>query len=268
MKKKHIALVITLTVAAALVLIAFYKPGIYRSIAAKIRPETQLCINGGTATTKAALHLRSATGIISDIICTMPKGSAVTVIDDSNDEWTKVKTSDGKVGWCSRRYLAVSQKSQSSAAPSSSQAAKKSAEAAGEPETKQVSLEESSKPLHIEVSLSEQTVSVLDAQDRAVETFKCSSGKEGSETPTGTFTVSQRGESFFNDKVGEGAYYWVRFYKTYLFHSVPFDKNGTLEPDEAAKLGEPASHGCIRTSMENSKWIYDNIPEGTKVTIK
>ncbi|HAH78565.1 MAG TPA: L,D-transpeptidase, partial [Ruminococcaceae bacterium] len=36
----------------------------------------------------------------------------------------------------------------------------------------------------------------------------------------------------------------------------------------ADKLGEPASHGCIRLPVEDAKWIYDNIPEGTKVVIE
>ena len=25
------------------------------------------------------------------------------------------------------------------------------------------------------------------------------------------------------------------------------------------------SHGCVRLQIDNAKWIYDNIPSGTKV---
>lgn len=140
--------------------------------------------------------------------------------------------------------------------------------ASGEPETVTVSLEQAAKPLKIDVSIKDQRVTVLDAKDRLVKEFVCSSGEEGSETPTGTFTVTDRGKSFYNPAVKEGAYYWTRFYKAYLFHSVPFDKNEIMEPEEAEKLGTPASHGCIRLKTENAKWIYDNIPEGTKVLIQ
>ncbi|MCI1965634.1 MAG: L,D-transpeptidase [Oscillospiraceae bacterium] len=144
--------------------------------------------------------------------------------------------------------------------------------ASSEPEAVTVSLEKAAKPLKIDVSLQDQKVRVLDAESRLVQEFLCSSGKEGSETPIGTFTIAEgsksRGMSFYNPRVQEGAYYWTRFYNAYLFHSVPFDENEEMEPEEAAKLGTPASHGCIRLTTENAKWIYDHIPAGTKVVIQ
>lgn len=163
-----------------------------------------------------------------------------------------------------------------SSAPPSSQAAVSSLSAPSQsappassgPEPVTVSLEQAQKPLKIDVSLKDQKVIVSDAKDRLVKEFVCSSGEEGSETPTGTFTVTDRGESFYNPAVKEGAYYWTRFYKTYLFHSLPFDENENMEPQEAAKLGTPASHGCVRLETENAKWIYDHIPKGTTVVVQ
>ena len=155
-----------------------------------------------------------------------------------------------------------------SSAPASSAPARSEPAQSSEPEVTKVSLEQAAKPLRIEVSLEDQRVRVLDAEDRIVQDYACSSGEAGSETPTGTFTVTDRGESFYNPDLGEGAYYWTRFYGTFLFHSLPFDKNQKMEPEEAAKLGTPASHGCIRLKTENAKWIYDNIPDGTKVTVQ
>lgn len=135
-----------------------------------------------------------------------------------------------------------------------------------EPEA-EVALAEAARPLSVQVSLAQQKVTVLDAKGRTVKTFVCSSGKSGEETPTGTYTVSDRGKSFYNPQVKEGAYYWTRFYGAYLFHSVPFDADYRMEPEEAEKLGSPASHGCVRLPVEDAKWIYDNIPKGTKVVI-
>ena len=37
---------------------------------------------------------------------------------------------------------------------------------------------------------------------------------------------------------------------------------------EVDKLGQKASHGCIRLSMDDSLWFYENIPQGTPVIIK
>ena len=33
-------------------------------------------------------------------------------------------------------------------------------------------------------------------------------------------------------------------------------------------LGIPASHGCVRLKVEEAKWLYDNIPSGTKLIIQ
>ena len=55
-------------------------------------------------------------------------------------------------------------------------------------------------------------------------------------------------------------------FNDYLFHSTPYNKEQTQIVDST--LGTPSSHGCIRLSEEDSKWIYDNIPSGSKVIIK
>lgn len=55
----------------------------------------------------------------------------------------------------------------------------------------------------------------------------------------------------------------------YLFHSVPYystDEN-RLETEEYNKLGSDGSLGCVRLSVADSKWVYDNCPVGTPVMI-
>ena len=96
--------------------------------------------------------------------------------------------------------------------------------------------------------------------------FLCSTGINGSETPKGTFIVQNKGDWFYTDKYGQGAKYWVGFKGNYLFHSLPFDKDKKKIVDTT--LGKPASHGCIRLKVEESKWIYDNVPIGSKVIVK
>ncbi|MFL0251098.1 L,D-transpeptidase [Clostridium neuense] len=131
-----------------------------------------------------------------------------------------------------------------------------------------VALDQAEKPLKIQVNLSKQRVYVYDAKNKTVEDFICSSGLNGYDTPKGEYTIKERGYSFYSEKYKEGAYYWVQFMGNYLFHSVPFDKNQVIETDEIQKLGTKASHGCVRLSIKDAKWIYDNIPRGTMVTIK
>lgn len=53
-----------------------------------------------------------------------------------------------------------------------------------------------------------------------------------------------------------------------LFHSVPYTKYrdpSSLEYWEYDKLGTKASAGCIRLTVEDAKWIYNNISKGTVV---
>lgn len=156
--------------------------------------------------------------------------------------------------------------------PSSSQPPKSAATPAADSTagTAPDSLKNAAKPVWIKVSTAKQIVTVFDANDQIIESFVCSTGLNGAdtETPTGTYKIAERGESFFSQTYQQGAYYWTQFYGDYLFHSVPFDSNRVIEVAEAAKLGTKASHGCVRLSIENAKWIYDNIPRGTVVVIE
>lgn len=98
--------------------------------------------------------------------------------------------------------------------------------------------------------------------------------KGKSATPTGTYEIRDgRGDSFFNQALNEGANNWVSWdpddANVYLFHSVPTTADGEYNLEEAKKLGKTqGSHGCIRLSVPDSKWLMENIPAGTKVVIK
>lgn len=102
----------------------------------------------------------------------------------------------------------------------------------------------------------------------AVKSFACSTGKEGSETPLGTYTTS---ESYEWLKMVDGSYaqYTLRIDGQIWFHSVPYTEksNAALEYEEFNKLGSPASLGCVRLSAADAKWIYDNIVWRTMVFI-
>lgn len=123
--------------------------------------------------------------------------------------------------------------------------------------------------LSIKVSIDEQEMTIL-SNNKVIFRTIVSTGAPDSPTPTGTFVIEEeRGDFFYNPSSGEGAYYWVSFkdHGVYLFHSVPTDEYGNEIPEEAARLGQPCSHGCVRMSREDAKWFYENIPEGISVTI-
>lgn len=125
----------------------------------------------------------------------------------------------------------------------------------------------------IRVSIAEQSVSVI-RDGLIVREMVCSTGIPGTDdaTPVGNYILNEsgvkRGNWFYSEKYKEGAKYWVGFIGgTYLFHSVPMDRNGNIILTEAKKLGRPASHGCIRLSVEDARWFFDTVPDGSKVHI-
>ena len=146
---------------------------------------------------------------------------------------------------------------------------KKSSEAKHYPKIKHLEND-----LSIRVSLKGNRVYIL-RENKRIYTMISSAGlfKKGkSLTPTGKFKIkNDRGDSFYNPELNEGANNWTSWDKenVYLFHSVPTKGNGKYNIKEAEKLGvKPASHGCIRLSAPDSRWLVENIPAGTKVIIK
>lgn len=97
---------------------------------------------------------------------------------------------------------------------------------------------------------------------RPVKEWICSPGAPATPTVTGEFAVTGKGYSFGN---GFTCYYYTQFYGNYLYHSVLYYQNSFRVMD--GRLGMHLSHGCVRLDIDNAKWIYDNIPYGTKVVI-
>lgn len=126
------------------------------------------------------------------------------------------------------------------------------------------------KNLWIDCNLSQQRVYIKDG-NQVLKVMATSSGLDtnpDNSTPRGTFQIGQRDTWFYNAQEKEGAMYWVSFKGLeFLFHSVPMDQNQQIIQSEADKLGQKASHGCLRLSVPDAKWFYDNIPLGTKVVI-
>ena len=45
------------------------------------------------------------------------------------------------------------------------------------------------------------------------------------------------------------------------------EKGGAVTQSSVNNLGRKASHGCVRLSVEDAKWIYNNCPVNTKVVV-
>ncbi|MCS4321475.1 L,D-transpeptidase [Bacillus subtilis] len=128
------------------------------------------------------------------------------------------------------------------------------------------------KHVWIDVNVKEQKAYIKEGSN-TIYTMMISSGLDQTKddaTPKGSFYVEpERGEWFFSEGYQEGAEYWVSWknHGEFLFHSVPMTKDQKVIKTEAEKLGTKASHGCIRLTIPDAKWVYENIPEHTKVVI-
>lgn len=96
-----------------------------------------------------------------------------------------------------------------------------------------------------------------------IHSYICTIGKPSTPTPKGTFIVGIKG-LYFGVNKGYKCWYFTQFKGNYLFHSIIYNLDGSVRD---GRLGMKLSDGCIRLAKENAKWIYDNIPKGTKVVI-
>lgn len=118
---------------------------------------------------------------------------------------------------------------------------------------------------YVRVNTATNTVTIF-AQDGAngfiipVKNMICSCGAASTPTVKGTFTISRLG--YWAELMGPvWGQYVSRIYGGYLFHSAWYYVNGnkrTLSVSEYRKLGTNASHGCVRLTVADAKWIFDN----------
>lgn len=125
-------------------------------------------------------------------------------------------------------------------------------------------------PYYIKVNKQQNCVTVYEKDKDGkytvpVKAMACSTGPD---TPLGTYNtlIKYRWKLLMGDVWGQ---YSTRIVDGILFHSVWYYKmdETTLSATQYNKLGSSASHGCIRLTVADSKWIYDNCPVGTTVEI-
>lgn len=123
---------------------------------------------------------------------------------------------------------------------------------------------------YIKVSYTSNVVAIYTKDDSGeynnlVKTMVCSTGTA---TPRGgvyKLNTKYRWLPLFGNVYGQ---YCSRITGYILFHSVPYLRN--REPDspeywEYDKLGTAASAGCVRLTVADAKWIYDNCASGCYV---
>ncbi len=98
-----------------------------------------------------------------------------------------------------------------------------------------------------------------------VNSFRCTVGAGDSQTITGEYDINGRLYYFDHDK--SRLFYATRIYRGYFFHSVIYRQDPTPTQIIDGRIGQDLSLGCVRLEIDNAKYIYDSIPNGTKVVI-
>ncbi|MDO5521571.1 MAG: L,D-transpeptidase family protein [bacterium] len=125
-------------------------------------------------------------------------------------------------------------------------------------------------PYMIKVNKKMNTVTVYkqDSKGKYTKPVKAMVCSTGADTPLGTFRtpVKYRWKILSHSVWGQ---YSTRITGSILFHSVwYYEKDpSTLSIKQYNRLGTQASAGCVRLTTADAKWIYDNCPVGTTVTI-
>lgn len=96
-----------------------------------------------------------------------------------------------------------------------------------------------------------------------IHSYLCTIGKKATPTPPGNYTIGIKG-LYFGVNKGYKCWYYTQFKGNYLFHSIIYNLDGSIKD---GRLGMALSDGCVRLAKVNAKWIWDNIPSGTKVII-
>jgi lipoprotein-anchoring transpeptidase ErfK/SrfK len=116
----------------------------------------------------------------------------------------------------------------------------------------------------MEVNLSMQYMWAWEGDVAVMESY-VSTGREGFETPTGTFYVNSKIESQTMEGVLGGEYYnvpdvpWVMYFTDmgHAIHGAYWHNN----------FGAVMSHGCINLPLDVAAWMYDWAPIGMRVEI-
>lgn len=127
-------------------------------------------------------------------------------------------------------------------------------------------------PYYIKINRKQNCITIYTQDDAGEYTVPykamiCSTGLYNA-TPRGIYQISTK--YLWRDLYG-GVYgqYATRIHGGVLFHSVPYYRKSknALCTDKYNKLGQQASMGCVRLTVEDAKWISEQCPEGTTVEI-
>jgi lipoprotein-anchoring transpeptidase ErfK/SrfK len=119
----------------------------------------------------------------------------------------------------------------------------------------------------LKVSLSARRLTVLNA-GKVVERYTVAIGEPAAPTPTGRFAVTDRLST--GDPAGPYGC-CILALSAHAPHAIQGWDGGTRiaihSTPDAASIGQSVSHGCLRLTLAEGRWLLDHVPLGTPTLI-
>ncbi len=96
------------------------------------------------------------------------------------------------------------------------------------------------------VDLSDQTMRLY-VEDQLVHVWSVSTGAEGFETPVGAWTGTWLSRNHWSSQYNSPMPWAVFFFEGYAVHAT----------ETTERLGQAASHGCVRLQTENARIFFE-----------
>ncbi len=132
-------------------------------------------------------------------------------------------------------------------------------------------------PYAITVDVTNQVTTVYGLDEKGEHTVPvrrmlCSTGTKANPSDVGDWVLNGRHAKWcvFPKWGSSYARYWTRINANIAFHSVIYTAVDldAMKISSYKMLGNRASHGCIRLTVQDAKWVYENIGAGTVVSIR
>ena len=131
-------------------------------------------------------------------------------------------------------------------------------------------------PYRVTVDVNNQVVRVFGLDENneytvPVRDMICSTGTKKNPSDVGDWTLNGKHTKWcFFPKWGSHARYWTRINASIAFHSIIYNAVDLKAANVGSyrALGHRASHGCVRLTVEDAKWVYENLGEGVVVSIR
>lgn len=115
---------------------------------------------------------------------------------------------------------------------------------------------------HMVVDISRQRLFVMNRDSQVLAEYIVSTGRSGFDTPLGNYNIVNKAAYAYSKKYEADMYHWMG-----LTSNGEIGMHGLKGSGYERILGRRASHGCIRLSRSDAKYLFSIIPVGMKVHI-